>query len=660
MTLLAPLFLLGLLAVGLPWWLHRLNLDKPPEREFASTMLLEPADSLSSQETRLRFRWLFSLRTLLLALLALLFAQPVFKQLSAIVSDARAQQLIVIDTSFSQNLEGRWERTLDIARQLLDDAAAGDSFRLIAASAQLRQLDADGSLESAREAINTLQPDLTRLDYGRIANAIEPLINASQLPVHVHLISDLQASAMPKSFSDLNIDNAASFTLHSTASADDSNTSISARLLGIRDQRASLAAVITNNSDATLNTKVSVFAGGSELASKDLSLQPNTSTTHQFGDLDTREAGDHLELRLAGSDALADDNRALLALPAQLRSDVAVLQASQNSLASLYLSAAIESDPRFAATELRLAAISSAAAGSLLLIPDAAALSDSHAADLQDYLENGGNALIAAGARPHSVRMRGLLNESAAPSINRDRELQPLRVAQVDSTHPVIAGQDEHWRDLIISQRTRLQLDEQTRVIASLSDGAPLLIEREIGKGTMLLLSTALDSSWSNLAVSPVFVAFALRSLEYLSDDFSIDAQRAIGETLSVSGGTQVLDPAGESMRALADLSQRASIELNVPGIYTVENALGSRYLAVGIDPRESDITTIDDNIQTQWRAVGDNSEQPSARDNSAAASNEITEESSSIHRWLLPLLALLVFLEALFSHRHLWIRREA
>ena len=38
MTLLAPLFLLGLLAIGVPIWLHRLSSENPNRQPFSSVM----------------------------------------------------------------------------------------------------------------------------------------------------------------------------------------------------------------------------------------------------------------------------------------------------------------------------------------------------------------------------------------------------------------------------------------------------------------------------------------------------------------------------------------------------------------------------------------------------------------------------------------------
>ena len=44
MSLLAPAFLLGLLAIGLPWWLHRLSSDNPNKQRFSSLMFVEPGE----------------------------------------------------------------------------------------------------------------------------------------------------------------------------------------------------------------------------------------------------------------------------------------------------------------------------------------------------------------------------------------------------------------------------------------------------------------------------------------------------------------------------------------------------------------------------------------------------------------------------------------
>ena len=46
MGLLAPLFLIGLLAIGLPLWLHRLQTQSSDRKPFSSAMLLSPRSSI--------------------------------------------------------------------------------------------------------------------------------------------------------------------------------------------------------------------------------------------------------------------------------------------------------------------------------------------------------------------------------------------------------------------------------------------------------------------------------------------------------------------------------------------------------------------------------------------------------------------------------------
>ena len=98
MSLLTPLFLFGLLAVIIPWWLHRLSSNNPPLQDFGSSMFLEKSETMSSKQTKVRYRKLLSLRVLMLGLLALLFAEPVINgiKLPGVSSN---RHLLIIDTS---------------------------------------------------------------------------------------------------------------------------------------------------------------------------------------------------------------------------------------------------------------------------------------------------------------------------------------------------------------------------------------------------------------------------------------------------------------------------------------------------------------------------------------------------------------------------------
>ena len=72
----SPWFLAGVVAVGLPIWLHLLKRHKTDPQPFPSLMFFEHREQSSVQHRRLDYILLFLLRTLMLVLLALLFADP--------------------------------------------------------------------------------------------------------------------------------------------------------------------------------------------------------------------------------------------------------------------------------------------------------------------------------------------------------------------------------------------------------------------------------------------------------------------------------------------------------------------------------------------------------------------------------------------------------
>ena len=62
MTLLAPLFLAGLLAIGLPIWLHRLSSENPNRKPFSSLMFLEAGEPQRVLAKNVQYLLLLALR----------------------------------------------------------------------------------------------------------------------------------------------------------------------------------------------------------------------------------------------------------------------------------------------------------------------------------------------------------------------------------------------------------------------------------------------------------------------------------------------------------------------------------------------------------------------------------------------------------------------
>ena len=83
MGFLAPLFLGGLVAVGLPVYLHLLRRHAATPRPFSSLLFFERRTQSSIRHRRLRYLALLSLRLALLVLLVLAFANPFVNRAAA-------------------------------------------------------------------------------------------------------------------------------------------------------------------------------------------------------------------------------------------------------------------------------------------------------------------------------------------------------------------------------------------------------------------------------------------------------------------------------------------------------------------------------------------------------------------------------------------------
>src|ERR1700759_2612621 len=114
MGYLNPLFLLVLAAIGLPVYIHLLRRHVTTPLPFSSLMFFEPGTQSSTRHRRLRYLLLFSLRTALLLLLVLAFANPFIRRTSAGTSDKLL--LIVVDHSFSMRAGSRFAEATQAAQ----------------------------------------------------------------------------------------------------------------------------------------------------------------------------------------------------------------------------------------------------------------------------------------------------------------------------------------------------------------------------------------------------------------------------------------------------------------------------------------------------------------------------------------------------------------
>ncbi len=617
MSLLAPLFLLGLAAIALPLWLHRQRVRDTRREPFSSAMLLEA----QPQQLRTRKRWqyllLLALRVLLLALLCLAFAQPVWRRHVARTGAHAALQIVVLDTSMSMSADGSFERARAVARRLIDTLGAGQRAQLVSAADGLSVVSSAGSEPTAdtaalRAALAGMRVGPERLDYGAAMAGLDVLLARRRGAIDVHLISDFQATGTPTRFADLmppaSPDRQVFLYLHSVAAAAaEPNWAITA----IRRAGADLIVSVRGFHTPARALTVTLDINGKPAGRQSATVPPDGQSDLRFAQPLLPLGDDRVTARIVDgleTDALAADNVRWAAIRNAPAEPVPLLAAATDDRAVSYLSTALAAAAEGDVAEVHpLASFDARALPRYrwVMLDDLGAVDAAMAAQLRGYVEGGGAVFAALGSHAATLERLPVLGDEVHGSAGAD--VSPLSVGQLDPSHPLLAGL-AGWESLDIGHLPLLTPQPDDQVLVDASNGAPLLIERHMGRGRVLLYAGDLDDEGNNLPVQPLFVGLMAQAARYLSGRGELPVAETVGASLALGRGGgpagQLIDPSGRTVLSLADTSRPLTVKLNQTGFYQIYTPAGEALVAVNPDPLESDLAPMSAGLLARWRSA--------------------------------------------------------
>ena len=203
------------------------------------------------------------------------------------------------------------------------------------------------------------------------------------------------------------------------------------------------------------------------------------------------------------------------------------------------------------------------------------------------------------------------------------------------------------------------------RVAAKLSDGTPLLLDKSIGEGHVVVFTTGFDNLTNDLPLHPVFVAFIDRTARYLSGTERLSGSRRVDSFVQLRSGAgttganasaEVVDPEGKRPLSLQEARTAQAFRLDHAGFYQVRFANG-KDAVIGVNPDrlESDLQPMPADVTALWS--GSNS--APAADTSTASTQVIPYQPVSLW-WYVMLLALLVALaETVLASGYMGTQRE-
>ena len=628
MGLFTPWFLVALAGVALPLYLHLLKKLKSTPRPVSSLMFFEARTQASTHHRRLRYYLLLSLRMLWLVLLILAFANPFINRSAAALSSSRLV-LLVVDNSFSMRAGTRLADAKDAAITVLSGKGAARA-QVAAFGSQLRLMTQPIDDQSAlRAAVQAIQPGDGHGNFAELARAVRAMAESVHTPIELHLFSDMQRGELAATFSDMALPANVTLVTHPVAAKAQPNWTVESvaapgQIWGKDAKPVRVQAVIAGYGTPAAQRNVSLVVNGKTTAAKTVAVPASGRATVEFPALEVPYGFNRCEVKIDSADALPADDLRRFAVERSDPQKALLIHNYGDNRSPLYVGAALASAAQSAFTlesiNVNEAADRKPSNYAFIVLSDLNTLPSLLENSLTGYVRSGGSLFIAAGT---SAGGRSQIPIFGAHIIEaRDYNRAPDRfmaVGSSDSSYPAVAKAGG-WPGVKFFYA--LDVDpgagpDAARVIVRLADQTPLLLEKRLGEGRVVLLTSGLDNLTNDFPLNPAFVPFIEQTARYLAGSERqggarpVDAYLDLRNAREQSQSVEVTDPEGKRPLTLDQAASAQSFQLTEAGYYQIRLANGRQdEIGVNPDPKESNLDVIPDDVLALWRGNGGQSSQ--------------------------------------------------
>ena len=671
MGLLAPWFLAGALAVGVPLYLHLLRRHTSTPQQFSSLMFVEPRTQSSIRHRRLRYLVLLTLRLLVLLLLVLAFANPYIKR--ATVSASGEKLLVIaVDNSLSMRAGSRLDDAKREAVSLLASRSPAQRAQVLAFGSQV-QVMTQPIIDPAglRNAVESIQPGDSRGSYGALAGALRSIAQSVQTPIELHVFSDMQRTNMPSSFSEMAMPANVSLVLHPVAKDAVANwtvESVNAPAQVWDPKKARVEAVVAGFGTAAATRTVSLVINGKTVATKQASVPANGRASVEFDSLDVPYGFSRCAVKIDSADAMPADDQYMFSVRRSDPQRVLFVHEANDSRSPLYFGAALGSSAQSAF-------VMETVPGSQVQGTDPTkyafvVISDSSLPEgaqnvLMRYVRAGGNLLIATGTTMARLSTVPVFGNSITGSHYYSRDGAGFASVSDTDTSYAPVGKADQWGGVKFYYAVAID-PTGAHVIAHLTDQTPLVLEKQIGEGRVIVFASGFDNLTNDLPLHPMFVPFIqetagdLSGLQQREGMALVDSYMQLRTAKEQAVSVDVTDPEGKHPLSIQQAATAQSIQLTDAGFYELRLANGRQdMVGVNADRRESDLAPMADDVMSLWTGKSPSGTQSAASGGSSADDSAPEKTPYSIAWYVLLALAAAALAESVLASRYLGTQRE-
>jgi hypothetical protein len=674
MSLLTPLYILGLSAVVAPIIFHLIRRSPRGEVPFSSLMFLAPTPPRLTRRSRLDHLLLLLLRAAALCLLAFAFARPFLRQPARIdFGDVERRRIaLVVDTSASMRRGDLWQQALARAGEVVGDCRPSDQLAIFSFDTGTHTLlsfhesntrDPAERQAVARGVIKNLAPSWggTNLAQALIdaVAAVEDVADTSEkagrMPRRVVLVSDLSQGSRLEALGDFEWPSDVELELK-TVSESGSNAGVSALVDSRQTEPAAPEGqrrVRVFNDASSRREQFSlnwVDAKGNPTGNPtDVYVPPGESRVVRVPWPQIASA--RPVLRLDG-DTYAFDNTLYFVDERRQEAVVSFIGSDRadDSAGLLYYLNRVFIDTPFRTVRVE-AQVPSAdwrwdpAHSPPLVVVTGETIAANHGR-MDQYVKSGGTLLYVVTAPGRSATLAAIAG--IAPwDIPEGTARRDVLLSEIKFDHPLFAtmagAQFNDFTKIHFWKYRRI--DEKAlgdaRVLARFETGDPAIMEKPLGKGRLVILASGWRPADSQLARSSKFVPVMSALLEARDP-------RPIGEEnhlvfdrvpLPVAEGSTaglvVKKPDGTAV----PMAPGAAFftDTDQAGLYTMDTAAGPQSFTVNLDPLESKTAPMNVETLEQFgcRLAAHSRKAPDADEARQMYSVEL-ESRQKLWRWLI------------------------
>jgi hypothetical protein len=566
------------------------------------------------------------------------------------------------------------------ALEVLAGKAGGQKAQVIALGGQMRVLTQPiEDLGALRAAVTGIGPGDGHGNFGELGRGMRAMAETVRTPMELDLFSDMQSSNMPGNFADMVLPGNVALVLHRVGQAAVPNWTVeSVQAPGqlVDTKKARVIAVIAGHGTPAATRTVSLVVNGAAIATKKVDVPADGRATVAFDGLDVPYGESRCAVKIDSADGFPNDDASNFAVKRADPERVLFVHQASDTRSPLYFGAALAAA---AQASFVLQPITPEQASDIdptkyafVVLSDVPSVPSILENALLRNVENGGSVLVATGMadshREHIPVYGGNVEDGHFYARGSAEDAGFATTGAADASHPAM-------RDAKGFEGTKFfyaaAVDPgKARVAARLADGTPLLVDKQVGEGHVLLFASGFDNLSNDLPLNPAFVAFVDQTAKYLSGEERVSGARVVDSFVQLrnpvneqsgnaaKGATvDIIGPDGKRPLSLKEAAAAESFQLAHAGFYQIQFANGrDALIAVNPDRRESDLQAIPDDVLKLWSGSAGTGATETAATESAA---DATNNASSLWWWVMLLLLMAVLAESGLASRYLGTQRE-